>query len=69
MIVVDDRLLYIVLNRFEMRPRFLPDVMVWLVQQSNWPPELAYRALDAVRPRYRSGFVTHSLEQLKGTLK
>ncbi len=22
----------------------------------------------AVRPRYRSGFITHSLEQLKGTL-
>jgi len=66
--VVDDRLLYIILNRFEMRPRFLPDVMVWLAQQGDWSEDLARQALEAVRPRYRSGFITHSLEQLKGSL-
>jgi len=66
--VVDDRLLYIILNRFEMRPRFLPDVMVWLAQHGDWSEDLARRALDAVRARYRSGFITHSLEQLKGSV-
>jgi len=66
--VVDDRLLYIILNRFEMRPRFLPDVMIWFVQQGDWPEDLARRALNAVRARYRSGFITHSLEQLKGSV-
>lgn len=66
--VVDDRLLYIILNRFQMRPRFLLDVIVWLVQQGAWSTDLAYQALDAVRPRYRSGFITHSVEQLKGNV-
>ncbi len=66
--VTDDRLLYIILNRFGMRPRFLPDVIVWLAQQGNLSQYLARQALEAVRPRYRSGFITHSLEQLKGSL-
>jgi hypothetical protein len=66
--IVDDRLLYIVLSRFQMRPRFLPDLVVWLVQQGHWTVDLAHAALNVSRPRYRAGFVTHSLEQLKGSL-
>jgi hypothetical protein len=67
-VVVDDRLLYIILNRFDMRPRFLPDVPVWLARQGCWSEELAGKVLNAIRSRYRSGFITHSLEQLKGNL-
>ena len=66
--IVDDRLLYIVLSRFQMRPRFLPDLVVWLVQQGHWTVDLAREALNVTRPRYRTGFITHSLEQLKGSL-
>jgi hypothetical protein len=66
--VVDDRLLYVILNRFEMRPRFLLDVMVWLAKRGDWPEDLARQALEVVRLRYRSGFITHSLEQLKGSV-
>lgn len=66
--VIDDRLLYVVLNRFEMRPRFLPDIIVWLAHSGAWSHEIAHQSLDVVRPRYRVGFITHSLEQLKGSL-
>jgi hypothetical protein len=67
-VVVDDRLLYIILSRFAMRPCFLPDLLVWLTRQGSWHEELARKALNAIRPRYRLGFITHSLEQLKGNL-
>ena len=66
--VVDDRLLYIILNRFEMRPRFLPDILLWLVQKGYWSENLAFQALETMRPRYRLGFISHSLEILKGSL-
>lgn len=67
-VVVDDRLLYIILNRFGMHPCFLPDVLVSLAHRGRWSAELARKALDEIRPRYRLGFITHSLEQLKGNL-
>ena len=66
--VVDDRLLYIVLNRFVLRPRFLPDVIEWLVNEKLWTLELGETALKAIRPRYRAGFISHSLERINGRL-
>jgi hypothetical protein len=65
-VVVDDRLLYIVLNRFGLRPSFLPDVIEWLVTENKWKQSLAESVLQTIRPRYRSGFITHSLERLNG---
>lgn len=67
-VVVDDRLLYIVLNRFQMQPRFLPDVLVWFAQRGSWSVEFTRQALNAVRPRYRRGFITHSLALMEGNL-
>ena len=66
--VVDDRLLYIVLNRFDLRPRFLPDVIEWLVTEKMWSLELGEATLKAIRPRYRVGFISHSLERINGRL-
>ncbi len=60
-VVVDDRLLYIVLNRFGLTPYFLPDVLVWLVTQRYWTTKQGQNALQAITPRYRKGFISHSL--------
>jgi hypothetical protein len=66
--VVDDRLLYIVLNRFDLRPRFLPDVIAWLVPEKFWTLSLGEATLKAIQPRYRAGFISHSLERINGRL-
>ncbi|PKO24195.1 MAG: hypothetical protein CVU38_00120 [Chloroflexi bacterium HGW-Chloroflexi-1] len=65
-VIVDDRLLYIILHRFEMRPWFLPDLVVEMVRQRFMPSERGEKALIALKPRYRAGFIEHSVEQLKG---
>jgi hypothetical protein len=66
--VTDDRLLYIVLNRFGLRPCFLPDVLEWLVAEKIWTLALGETALQAIQSRYRLGFIRHSLERMNGRL-
>lgn len=67
-VIVDDRLLYLIIHRFGMRPLFLPDLIVMMAQEKAVTEILAEEMLDAIRPRYRSGFIEHSRQTLKGVL-
>jgi hypothetical protein len=67
-VVVDDRLLYIVLHRFAMRPLFLPDLIVMMWEQNAVSVKLAEEMLDAIKSRYRQGFIEHSIQKLKGAI-
>ena len=67
-VVVDDRLLYLILHRFAMRPIFLPDLIVAMANERAITEEIGEQLLEAIRPRYRNGFIEHSLLMLKGVL-
>jgi hypothetical protein len=66
--VVDDRLLYLILHRFAMRPIFLPDLIVAMARERAITKEIGEQLLEAIRSRYRTGFIEHSLLMLKGVL-
>lgn len=67
-VVVDDRLLYLILHRFAMRPIFLPDLIVAMAKERAITEEIAEQLLKAIRSQYRTGFIEHSLLMLKGML-
>ncbi|HDN79192.1 MAG TPA: hypothetical protein ENG33_01845 [Chloroflexi bacterium] len=67
-VVVDDRLLYLILHRFSMRPVFLPDLIVALVRNGAITQEMGEKLLQIMRPRYRAGFIEHAIQMLKGVL-
>jgi hypothetical protein len=67
-VVVDDRLLYLILHRFAMRPIFLPDLIVAMTRGRAITEEIGEQLLEAIRSRYRTGFIEHSLLMLKGVL-
>lgn len=67
-VVVDDRLLYLILHRFTMRPIFLPDLIVVMAKERAITEEIGEQLLKAIRSRYRTGFIEHSLLMLKGML-
>lgn len=67
-VVVDDRLLYLILHRFAMRPIFLPDLIVTIAKEEAITEDTGEQLLEAIRPRYRTGFIEHSLQMLKGVL-
>jgi len=67
-VVVDDRLLYLILHRFAMRPIFLPDLIVVMAEEGAITEEIGEQLLEAIRSRYRTGFIEHSLLMLKGVL-
>jgi len=67
-VVVDDRLLYLILHRFNMHPIFLPDLIVAIVRDGAITNEIGEQMLNVIRPRYRSGFIEHSLMMLKGAI-
>jgi len=67
-VVVDDRLLYLILHRFAMRPIFLPDLIVAMAKDGAITEDIGEQLLEAIRSRYRTGFIEHSLQMLKGVL-
>lgn len=67
-VVVDDRLLYLILHRFAMRPIFLPDLIVAMTREGIITEDIGGQLLGAIRSRYRTGFIEHSLQMLKGVL-
>lgn len=67
-VVVDDRLLYLILHRFAMRPIFLPDLIVAMAKERAISEDMAKLLLEAIRSRYRTGFIEHSLLMLEGVL-
>jgi hypothetical protein len=67
-VVVDDRLLYLILHRFSMRPIFLPDLIVTMAKEGAIAEDVGEQLLEAIRSRYRTGFIEHSLQMLKGVL-
>lgn len=67
-VVVDDRLLYLILHRFAMRPIFLPELIVVMAKERVITEEIGEQLLEAIRSRYRTGFIEHSLLMLKGML-
>ncbi len=67
-VIVDDRLLYLIVHRFGMRPLFLPDLIVMMAQEKAVTETQAEEMLDAIKPRYRLGFVEHARQVLKGAL-
>jgi len=67
-VVVDDRLLYLIIHRFGMRPLFLPDLVVRMAQERAITEALAEQMLDAIEPRYRLGFIEHARWVLRGVL-
>lgn len=67
-VVVDDRLLYLILHRFAMRPIFLPDLIVAIAKDGAITEDIGAQLLEAIRSRYRTGFIEHSLLMLKGVL-
>jgi hypothetical protein len=67
-VVVDDRLLYLILHRFAMRPIFLPDLIVAMAKERAITEDIGEQLLEAIRSRYRTGFIEHSLQVLKGVL-
>ena len=67
-VVVDDRLLYLILHRFAMRPIFLPDLIVAIAKEGAITEDIGQQLLEAIRWRYRTGFIEHSVQMLKGVL-
>lgn len=67
-VIVDDRLLYLILHRFGMRPLFLPDLIVMMAREKAVTEMQAEQMLDAIKPRYRLGFIEHARQMLKGAL-
>jgi len=67
-VVVDDRLLYLILHRFAMRPIFLPDLILAIAKDGAITEDIGTQLLEAIRSRYRTGFIEHSLQVLKGVL-
>ncbi len=67
-VVVDDRLLYLILHRFAMRPIFLPDLIVTMAKKGAITKDTGAQLLEAIRSRYRTGFIEHSLQMLRGGL-
>lgn len=51
-----------------MRPLFLPDLIVMMAQDKAVTATQAEQMLDAIKPRYRSGFIEHARQTLKGAL-
>lgn len=67
-VIIDDRLLYLIFHRFKMRPMFLPDLIVYMAQEKALSEKIAECILKSIYPRYRRGFIEHSLYVLKGWL-
>ena len=67
-VVVDDRLLYLILHHFAMRPIFLPDLIVAMAKEEAITEDIGEQLLEAIRSRYRTGFIEHSLSMLRGVL-
>lgn len=67
-VIVDDRLLYLIIHRFNMRPLFLPDLIVMMAREKAVTETRAEQMLGAIKPRYRSGFIEHARQMLKGAL-
>jgi hypothetical protein len=67
-VVVDDRLLYLILHRFAMRPIFLPDLIVAIAKEGAITEDIGQQLLEGIRSRYRTGFIEHSVQMLKGVL-
>jgi hypothetical protein len=63
-IVTDDYLLLLICHRFGLPVKMFPDLIELLVQQSMWSKEQGKKALDAIRVRYKRGFIEHSLRRI-----
>jgi|Deesub1362A_J573_1020465.scaffolds.fasta_scaffold04497_6 hypothetical protein len=66
--VVDDRLLYIIAHRLDLHPLFLPDLIVLLAREGGITIDRAEAILNALKPRYRPGFIEHAFQALKGAI-
>lgn len=60
-LVIDDHLAYLVSNRLGRRKRFLLDVIIDLVESKRLSVDLAVEMTQAVRSRYPSAFVEHTM--------
>ena len=67
-VVVDDRLLYLILHRFIMQPIFLADLIVAMAKTEAIREDVSEQLLEAIRSRYRTGFIEYSLQMLRGVL-
>ena len=60
-LVIDDHLAYLVSDRLGRRKRFLLDVIADLVETKQLNVELAVEMTQAIRSRYPSAFVEHTM--------
>lgn len=63
-IVTDDYLLLLICHRFGLPVKMFPDLIELLAQQSMWSKDQARKTLDAIRVRYKRGFIEHSLRRI-----
>jgi predicted nucleic acid-binding protein len=64
-LVIDDHLAYLVSDRLGQRKRFLLDILADLVVAKNLDKQLAIDMVQAIRSRYPTAFVEHTLLLLR----
>lgn len=64
-LVIDDHLAYLVSDRLGRRKRFLLDTIVDLVTAEEMDRKLATEIVEAIRTRYPSAFVEHTMLLLR----
>ena len=64
-LVVDDRLAFVVSDRMTVPKILLVDLLVELVWKGFMERQLAEKILEAIAPRYASGFIPHTLTMLE----
>lgn len=60
-LVIDDHLAYLVSNRLGRKKRFLLDVIIDLVESQQLGVKLAVEMTEAIRSRYPSAFIEHTM--------
>ena len=64
-LVIDDHLAYLVSDRLGRRKRFLLDIIADLTNAEKLDKELAMDIVDAIRTRYPSAFIEHTMLLLR----
>lgn len=67
-VVIDDHTLYIIAHRLEMRVLFLPDVIYEMAKMEIVDIKKALKMLLKIKPRYRRGFIEHTLKKIRGVI-
>ena len=67
-LVTDDQMLYIIAHRLELKVSFLPDLICKITSLGTIQPEEALKILAAIKPRYRKGFIEHSIKRVEGVI-